>query len=307
VSSGGFVEKVFIVKGINRTDAVAKLMSQYDLTNFNGKKIALKANFNSADPFPASTHIETLQVIVKGLKSTAPSEMALAERSGMGLTNQVLTETGVMKMSKQLSFKVVDLDDSSEDKWIRVKPEPGFHWQHGFWICKLFKEADKIVQTCCLKTHRFGGHFTMSLKNSIGLIGRYGPRDGNNYMADLHNSKYQRLMISEVNSVYRTDLIIMDATEAFVKGGPEYGSLVSPQLMLAARDRVDLDAVGVTILRSYGTTDEVSEGKIFEQQQIARGAELGVGVQSTSKIQLVPLNAESRLIAQDISKILALG
>jgi uncharacterized protein (DUF362 family) len=222
----GFLEKVFIVKGINRTDAVTKLLSQYNLTDFRGKRIALKANFNSADPFPASTHIDTLQAIIKGLKCADPSEIALAERSGMGLTKQVLTETGVIKLSKQLSFEVVDLDDLSEDKWIRVKPEPGFHWERGFWVSRLFKKADKVVQTCCLKTHRFGGHFTMSLKNSIGLVGRYGPRDGNNYMADVHSSKCQRLMISEVNSAYKTDLIIMDGTEAFVKGGPEYGSLV---------------------------------------------------------------------------------
>jgi len=37
---------------------------------------------------------------------------------------------------------------------------------------KTFLEAEKVVQTCCLKTHRFGGHFTLSLKNSVGLVAK---------------------------------------------------------------------------------------------------------------------------------------
>ncbi|MFC1991779.1 hypothetical protein ACFLVC_03550 [Chloroflexota bacterium] len=35
--------------------------------------------------------------------------------------------------------------------------------------------------------------------------------------------------------------------------------------------------VGVAILRSLGITSEVSKGPIFEQDQIARAAELGLG------------------------------
>jgi len=298
------MEKVFISKAEDRVKAVSRVLAQFDLRDFRGKKIALKANYNSADPFPASTHLDTLSVIVKELKNVGGVDITLAERSGMGLTHEVLSETGVLKLSEQLAFKVVDLDELKEDRWIRFSPDLNVHWKQGFWVAKVFKEVDKVVQTCCLKTHRFGGHFTLSLKNSVGLIGRYGPKDGNNYMADLHNSKHQRLMIAEVNLAYKTDVIIMDGIEGFVRGGPEAGDRVNPGVMLAARDRVAIDAVGVAILRHFGTTREVSEGRIFEQQQIARAAELGIGVHSVNDIELVPLDAESRKFAQDIGTIL---
>ena len=165
-------------------------------------------------------------------------------------------------------------------------------------------EADRIVQTCCLKTHRFGGHFTLSLKNSVGLVAEYVPNEDYDYMRELHSSPHQRRMIAEINLAYKPDIVIMGAITAFVNGGPKKGKKVSPNVVLAGNDRVAIDAVGVAILRHFGTTEEVSQGRIFEQQQIARAAELGVGVKSASEIELVPLNAESRKFTEPIARII---
>jgi len=301
------METVYVLKTGDRSKAVPTLLAQFNLSDFKGRKIALKANYNSADPFPGSTHLETLGAIVRELKNAGAVEIALAERSGMGLTGKVLSEMGVLKLSEQLGFTVVILDGTDEKLWTRFSPSPSLHWENGFWVAKTCTEADKVVQTCCLKTHRFGGHFTLSLKNSIGLIASYGPKDGYNYMGALHSSQHQRLMIAEVNLAYNPDIIVMDGIEAFVKGGPEDGDRVNPQVMLASQDRVAIDAVGVAILRHFGTTQEVSGGKIFEQQQIARAAELGIGVRSANDIKLVPLNAESKRFSDEIGEILAKG
>ena len=74
--------------------------------------------------------------------------------------------------------------------------------------------------------------------------------------------------------------------------------------MLAGNDRVAIDAVGVAILRLLGTTPEVSRGSIFEQEQIARAAELGVGVSSVKQIQLITEDAESDTFAKQVKDIL---
>ncbi len=55
----GSVGEVFLVKTADRTTGVKQLFDKFDLNKFRGKRIALKANFNSADPFPASTHPDT--------------------------------------------------------------------------------------------------------------------------------------------------------------------------------------------------------------------------------------------------------
>ena len=67
-----------------------------------------------------------------------------------------------------------------------------------------------MVQTCYLKTHRFGGHFTLSLKNSVGFAAKTVPGNSYNFMRELHSSPHQRHMIAEINTAYKPDLVLLD-------------------------------------------------------------------------------------------------
>ena len=221
----------------------------------------------------------------------------------MAVTAEVLKNRGVFDLKERLGFEVVDLDQVGTGDWKDIQTT-GLHWKHGFKISRIFVESDKVVQTCCLKTHRFGGHFTLSLKNSVGLVAARPEGSSYDYMRELHTSPFQRLMIAEINEFYRTDLVLMDAAKGFVNGGPEKGKLVSPNLLIASKDRVAVDAVGVALLRQYGSTPEVMNGRIFDQELISRAASLGVGVKSANKIDLVPLDDESRNASETIQKVL---
>jgi uncharacterized protein (DUF362 family) len=75
---------------------------------------------------------------------------------------------------------------------------------------------------------------------------------------------------------------------------------VQPNVVLASTDRVAIDAVGVAILRYFGTTKAVSKGPVFGQDQIARAIELGLGVGSPEEIELVTGDAESAALAGEI-------
>jgi uncharacterized protein (DUF362 family) len=217
--------EVFIIKTADRNLGVKALMSRFDLSCFSGKKVALKANFNSSDPFPASTHTDTLRAVVEALQAANVAGVTLGERSGMGNTRRVLEARGVFDLSEKLGFEAVILDELSKDEWVKIDRQ-GMHWLRGFYIAKLFAEADRVVQTCCLKAHRFGGHFTMSLKNSVGLVAKKVPGSLYDYMWELHSSPSQRKMIAEINSHCKADLIMMDGIQAFVDGGPEQGKTV---------------------------------------------------------------------------------
>ncbi len=290
--------KVYVIKTNDRGLGVKELLKHFNLDSLTDKKVVLKANYNSADLFPASTHIDTLSAIVDALKERKAS-IVLAERSGMGVTKNVLKDMGVMRLAEKQGFEVVILDDLKSSDWVEEKPE-GRHWKRGYLFPKAFKEADAIVQTCCLKTHRYGGHFTMSLKNSIGMVAKYSPEDNYNYMSELHTSRYQRQMIAEINTAYKPEFIIMDSIQGFSKGGPDIGTLIEPGIIIASNDRVALDAVGIAVLRIYGTTSEVSRGEIFEQEQIARAVELGLGTSDQDKIEVVPVNDEAKDICLQI-------
>jgi uncharacterized protein (DUF362 family) len=295
--------EVFVLKTTDRKTGVPALLKKFALDDYSGKQVALKANFNSADPFPASTHLDTLRAIVENLKGAGASDITLAERSGMGNTKQVFEQMGVSTLARELGFNAVVLDDVDKNGWIKFE-HGKTHWLNGFYIAKVFHDADKIVQTCCLKTHMFGGHFTLSLKNSVGLVAKKVPGGMYDYMWELHGSPFQRQMIAEINNAYNLDLVLMDGIKAFVTGGPEKGKVVDPNLLLASKDRVAIDAVGVAILKMYGAKGKIGESDVFEQDQLKRAAELGFGVKLPNDILLTPLNSESQADVEQIEQVL---
>ncbi len=291
--------KVSLIKTTDRTQGVKRAIALLGANPVRGKAVTLKPNFNSADATPGSTHIDTLRALVDNLKEMGAAGITLAERSGPGdPTQTVMEKKGIPSLAKEQGFDIINLQEIDDDGWIEVRPD-GSHWQNGFRFPRVYAEAESIVQTCCLKTHAYGGHFTMSLKLSVGMV-----PGGGKYMRELHNSSFQREMIAEINTAYRTDLIVLDGVEAFVDGGPGRGTLVEAGVMLAGNDRVAIDAVGVAILRDLGTTPEVSRGRVFEQDQIARAAELGIGVASAAEIELVTDDSDGEAYAARIREIL---
>jgi uncharacterized protein (DUF362 family) len=295
--------KVYIIKTEGRDSGIRELLRYYDLHNLSGKKVAIKANYNSPDPYPATTHPDTLGAIVDVLKEQ-DSKIVLAERSGMGGTRNVLETLDVYKLAEEKDIEVVILDELPKEGWIQ---QEGEHWKRGYLFANVFKEADAVIQTCCLKTHRFGGHFTMSLKNSVGMIAKRVPGGIYNYMFELHASFLnQREKIAEINTSYTPRVVIMDGISGFNTRGPDKGTLIEPGIILAGSDRIALDAAGIAVLRVYGTTKEVEEGKIFEQAQIARAAELGIGATGPDQIEVIPVNKEAQEICTKIEDQLKL-
>jgi uncharacterized protein (DUF362 family) len=126
-------------------------------------------------------------------------------------------------------------------------------------------------------------------------------------MRELHGSPHQQAMIAEINAASTPALIVLDGVEAFVRGGPDTGERVWAEVVLAGADRVAIDAVGVALLRLHGTTPEVSRGPIFQQEQIARAVELGLGVAGPDQIDLVTGDAASAAYAAEVRARLAGG
>lgn len=269
--------------------------------SFRGRHVVLKPNFNSDDPFPAATHNDTAAAIITWLKDAGAREITVAERSGIAWDSHRVAEgKGLHDLFERLGVRYVILDDLAAEDWMPV-PLEGGHWRRGIEIPRLYAEAEAVVMTCCLKTHAFGGHFTMSLKNAVGLVPLVSPKDGYEYMQELHSAVNPRQLIAEINQAFTPDLIVLDGASAFITGGPYEGEVVHPGVILASRDRIAIDAVGVAILRMYDTTDEVKHGPIFDLDQLRFAAELGLGASSPDRIELVAADdPESQALADAI-------
>jgi len=166
-------------------------------------------------------------------------------------------------------------------------------------------ESECLISTCCLKTHQFGGVFTMSLKNHVGVVPT--TRHGYSYMSELHSSPHQRKLIAEINVPFTPDLVVLDGIDAFVDGGPANGKRTKGNVFLASTDRVAIDAVGVAILKSLGSNAHIMNAKIFDQEQISRSVELGIGASSPSEIDLVAADDQSRDYKDRVAGILNQG
>jgi len=295
--------RVAFVKTQDRRAGVNKALELLQIEGMNGKDLFLKPNLNSADAAPGSTHNDILSALVQALQDMGAGLITVGDRSGMGDTRGVMEQKGIFDLANELGFDTVVFDELDASGWQMIELE-GSHWQRGFAVARPVLEADGVIQTCCLKTHRFGGHFTMSLKNSVGLVAKWMPGESYNYMSELHSSPHQRKMIAEINSAYRPDLVVLDGVEALVDGGPDTGKKVDAQVILAGTDRVAIDAVGVAILRYFGTTPAVSQGTVFQQEQIARAVALGLGVDGPEKIELITDDPDSAAYAEEIRQVL---
>lgn len=299
--------RIALVKADDRMSGVERALDLLGERDFAAKQVLVKPNFNSADEPPASSHTDSIRALVQWLRAHGAEQITLGDRSGMGVTRTVMERKGILEMASELGFAAIAFDELDADQWEMIRFE-GSHWADGFPIARPVLDADAVVSLCCLKTHRYGGYFSMALKNSVGMVARTIQGSSHDYMmSELHVSPHQRLMIAEINSAYSAQLIVLDAMEGFANQGPETGRLIEPGVILAGSDRIAIDAVGVAILRHFGTTPQVSQGPIFQLEQIRRAVELGVGVGRADQIDLLTENMQSRQFAEEILPILNAG
>ncbi len=294
---------VAMVKTDDRKKGVEASIQALGINPVKGKNVLIKPNFNTADPVPGSTDNETLEALIKNLWNMGAASISLGERS-YPLTRQVMEEKGVFPLLKRLEVRIIDFDDLPEKDWVKADAD-GSHWKEGFRIARPILEAECLVSTCCLKTHQYGGVFTMSMKLHVGVVPT--DRHGFDYMRELHGSRDQQKMISEINAPFSPDLIVMDGIEAFVDGGPMTGKRAQANLFLASTDRVAMDAVGVAILKSLGSNNAIMKPKVFEQEQIERAVSLGLGASSPEEIRLIAADEGSQAERDRVQEILMQG
>ncbi|MEQ8757829.1 MAG: DUF362 domain-containing protein [Coleofasciculus sp. G1-WW12-02] len=304
-SPSGNVSKVVLVRTDDRVAGTQKALDLLQPEGLSDRTIFLKPNYNTGDPAPAATDTQLLEALVQELQTAGSQEITIGDRSGMANTRQAMEQKQVFQLADRYGLETIVFDEMDADQWQYISAE-GTHWQKGFAFARPILDAGAIVNTCCLKTHRFGGHFTLSLKNSVGMVAKYVPGDSFNYMQDLHSSPHQRVMIAEINQAYKPALILLDGVDAFVNGGPASGKKVKAEVMLAGTDRVAVDAVAIAILRSLGTTDAVSGGSIWQLEQIQRAVELGLGASSAEQIELVTADSASQTLADQIRQLLTI-
>jgi len=230
-----------------------------------GEVVLLKPNFNTADPFPASTDPEFLKAVVTLAYDFGVKVVMIGESSTMSLNTR--------KVMKKL--KIFDLENLKTppriyvfEEWGWVKKEiPDGKYLKSVTVPQILDRADKLILLPCLKTHKYA-QFTGSLKLSVGFMKPF-------QRGHLHLMNLQEKIV-ELNKIINPDLVIMDARKCFINEGPSEGEVREPNLILASESRVALDVEGIKIIQSFkGNSLEGIDP--WQLPQIKLAVELGIG------------------------------
>jgi uncharacterized protein (DUF362 family) len=240
-----------------------------------GEVVLIKPNFNTADPFPASTDFEFLKEVVKLIYEREPKLVMVGDSSTMTLnTKKVMEKLGI--------FKLLDLETPPRiyvfEEWEWKKKEiVKAKYLKSVSVTEILERADKIVLLPCLKTHKYA-QFTGALKLAVGFM---KPTE----RIKLHMLHLQE-KIAELNTLFRPDLIIMDARKCFINRGPAEGDLGEPNLILASDDRIAIDIEGIKIIQSF-KENSLKGINPWNLPQIKRAVELGIGVKGENEYEVL--------------------
>ncbi len=246
-----------------------------------GGKVLLKPNFNSSDPFPASTHPEHIEATIGELKALGVTEIALGELGGvLSLPTRGLMERlGMEGFCEERGVELLYFDEASFARFGVPRAE---NWGGELIALELLNEGWNVLSLPVLKSHGNGGRFSLSLKNSFGFV---HPRD----RIRAHFDPKMEAMLAEPNLLYEPVFIILDATKCFISGGPYVGEVREPRCMVLGDDRVAVDAVGVALLRVMGS--ELSLERLpWRHGQIRRAVELGLGARGPEELEFITLD-----------------
>lgn len=129
--------QVALLKTSDRNTGIPKVIDLLGINPANGKKVLLKPNFNTADPFPGSTHNDTLKALVLQLQKMGAAQIIVADRSGPVETQDTLEAKGISHLCRELKVDLLNFEELPDDQWVRIKPENS-HWRNGLISPSLY-------------------------------------------------------------------------------------------------------------------------------------------------------------------------
>ena len=255
-----------------------RLIGGSDRMGLRGKRVLIKPNVVIDRPPPATTSPQLVAAMVRLVRDAGAAEVIVADSSGIIRfpTSANLVATGIKQAAESAGAHVLALEDAP---WVRVEPA-GATILPRYYVSKPVYEAEVFINLPVIKTHRFA-HYSCSLKNLVGIIHpRYRPS-----VSFLSPDWHER--IAELNLAVHPHLTIADGTTLMIAGGPSSGTPARGDVLLLSGDRIALDAVAVALIRTFGAWPKLTDKSVWEQRQIKRAIELGLGVSGPGGFDLV--------------------
>lgn len=269
--------KVTSIRAGDLKESVQRAVTALDVFNansFSGRRVLVKANFNSPHRYPASSDPAFLAALVLIIREAGAASIIIGDSCGLKWrpAAAVFEKLGVPGLCSRVGAECVDFD---RGPWKDV-PVRGSRFD-SVPIASAALESDIIVYASCMKTHP-AARFSLSLKHTIGFL----PPE---YRLKIHRGPIEE-NIAEINLAVRPDLVLIDARKCFVSGGPALGWVRRPGLILASTDRVAADVEGLKILSSYFGFNRLLDDP-WRHPQIRHSVSLGIGAADEAAYEVV--------------------
>ncbi|MCL5256679.1 MAG: DUF362 domain-containing protein [Chloroflexi bacterium] len=270
-SSGDVFQDV--AKAVDFLGGMGRLVEQ-------GDEVTLVPNFNSDDPFPATSDLTFVRAVMDVVRGAGASRVILATSSGLPWlpTSETVRKLGVLSLAREMGVELVLLDEDEfydvpvHGKYLRIVSIP-----------RTIYQSKKLIYLPCMKTHQLA-KFTMSIKLPMTFP---HPVD----RGRIHTTGLER-NFPEISLAIQPDLIIMDGRKAFVTGGPDRGTLVEPGMIMASGDMVAIDVEGLNILQKY-QADNKLDTNVWHLPPILLASSHSLGVHNKNEYRVVESDAQS--------------
>lgn len=230
------VSTVYLQRGGDREAFVQRVFQICDVPRLAaGKRVLLKPNIVSQEPYPTTTHPSTLEACIGLLKDEA-REIVVADGPAFDARDHqcIIEEHPLRRCCDRLGVTMIDLLSAGE-RLVRTRSLE-------LEVSRMAFEFDLIISLPVLKSHGICD-LTGALKNMLGFLSVMEKRK-------LHRGHDVHLIIPELNEVVRPDLHIMDAmyTMVITNEARHGGKPQTLGYMLAGMDPLSLDAIGFELL-----------------------------------------------------------
>ena len=270
---------VSVVRGENIERMLREALSMIgglEKIGVKDKTVLVKPNVVSGEPPPTTTNPELVRAITRLLSEKGAKKVYVGDMSALLTlpTRKNMERTGILHAAQEAGAEPLFFEDHS---WVKVPIQRAKYIREAYvseWIYKV----DRVINLPVVKTHR-NATYSIALKNFIGAThGRQRP-----YLID---PTHWEEIVTELNLAYQPHLNIGDGTRIMVSGGPWSGAKEKTGVVVASGDRVACDIVGLSLIKHYGKSRDVAGKGVWEQRQIRRAIELGLGVKSGASILL---------------------
>jgi len=200
-----------------------------------GRRLLLKPNLVSGEPYPTTTHPDTLATLLELLPKETVT-IADAAAADLIRPGKAIREHPLNRLCRSRGQEILDVYERAMTAWQSPR---GFELK----LSALPRQHDGIISLPILKSH-LNVRLTGAVKNSFGFLDRT-ERGRLHFGRDLLHQG-----IAEIAVAVRPALFIVDAVETLV-GANEMRHGGRPRnlgWMLAGEDPVALDAFGLTLL-----------------------------------------------------------